>query len=49
MREFDPGADDLDVADPYYGRAAAFEEVREQIEAAMPGLLDHVRQAMKNR
>jgi low molecular weight protein-tyrosine phosphatase len=47
LREFDPGAGDLDVADPYYGRASGFEQVREQIEAATPGLVDHVRQAMK--
>jgi protein-tyrosine phosphatase len=47
LREFDPEARDLDVADPYYSRDAAFEEVREQIEAAVPGLLDHVRRAMK--
>jgi protein-tyrosine phosphatase len=47
LREFDPEARDLDVADPYYSRDSAFEEVREQIEAAMPGLLDHVRQALK--
>jgi protein-tyrosine phosphatase len=49
LREFDPAARDLDVADPYYGRASAFEEVREQIEAAVPGLLDHVRRSMKER
>lgn len=49
LREFDTGASHLDVADPYYGRASAFEEVREQIEAAVPGLIDHIRQAMKER
>lgn len=49
LREFDPDARDLDVADPYYGRASGFEEVREQIEAAMPGLVDHVRQVTKDR
>jgi protein-tyrosine phosphatase len=49
LREFDPGARDLDVADPYYGRNSAFEEVREQIEAAVPGLLDHVRGAVKEK
>ena len=49
LREFDPGARDLDVADPYYGRAPAFEEVRAQIEAAMPGLVDHVRRVTKDR
>jgi low molecular weight protein-tyrosine phosphatase len=48
LREFDPDAGHLDVADPYYGRDSAFEEVREQIEAAVPGLLDHVREQLKN-
>jgi len=47
LREFDPDARDLDVADPYYGRASGFETVREQIEAAVPGLLEHVRRAAK--
>jgi protein-tyrosine phosphatase len=47
LREFEPDARDLDVPDPYYGRDSAFEEVREQIEAAVPGLLDHVRRAIK--
>ena len=47
LREFDPDARDLDVADPYYGRASGFEEVREQIEAAVPGLIEHVRRAAK--
>ena len=47
LREFDPDARDLDVAAPYYGRASGFETVREQIEAAVPGLLEHVRRAAK--
>jgi protein-tyrosine phosphatase len=47
LREFDPDADGPDVPDPYYGHAAEFEEVREQIEAAVPGLLDHIRQDLK--
>lgn len=48
LREFDPAARDLDVPDPYYSRDSAFEEVREQIEAAVPGLLAHVRRALKD-
>jgi protein-tyrosine phosphatase len=48
LREFDPDASDLDVPDPYYGNAADFDEVREQIEAAVPGLLDHIRGDLKN-
>ena len=41
LRSFDPGADpdDLDLNDPYYGTGEDFEETREQIEAAIPGLL----------
>lgn len=44
LRAFDPDADDESVPDPYYGELPQFEEVREQIEAAVPGLLDWVRQ-----
>lgn len=44
LREFDPQArGDRSVADPYYGSVRQFAEVREQIEAAVPGLLDEVR------
>lgn len=40
LRSFDPDAgDDLDVEDPYYGGNDDFREVREEIEAAVPGLL----------
>jgi protein-tyrosine phosphatase len=46
LREFDPDARDLDVADPYYGRNSGFDVVREQIEAAVPGLIDHVRRSV---
>lgn len=43
LRSFDPDADSGDVADPYYGSDDDFRIVREQVEAAMPGLLDWVR------
>ncbi|PYE15405.1 protein-tyrosine phosphatase [Williamsia limnetica] len=43
LRSFDPDADSDDVADPYFGSDADFTDVRTQIEAAMPGLLDWVR------
>ncbi|MEU5843200.1 low molecular weight protein-tyrosine-phosphatase [Rhodococcus sp. NPDC047139] len=43
LRSFDPEADDESVPDPYYGSLAEFEQVREQIEAAIPGLLERVR------
>ncbi|WP_406272818.1 low molecular weight phosphotyrosine protein phosphatase [Nocardia sp. NBC_00881] len=47
LRTFDPDADDQDVADPYYGSADDFDLVRDQIEAAVPGLLDWVRAELR--
>lgn len=45
LRSFDPDAGhDLDVPDPYYGGDAGFDKVLGMIEAAMPGLLDWVRE-----
>ncbi|MFD1813133.1 low molecular weight protein-tyrosine-phosphatase [Rhodococcus gannanensis] len=44
LRSFDPDADDASVPDPYYGDATDFDLVREQIEAAVPGLLAWVRE-----
>ncbi len=42
LRSFDDDADSESVADPYYSSDDAFTEVREQIEAAMPGLVTWV-------
>ena len=48
LREFDPDADgDLDVPDPYYGDGAGFDLVLAQVEAAVPGLLEEIRGALK--
>ena len=45
LRSFAPdAAGDLDVPDPYYGGPEGFEEVLTMIEAAMPGLMDWVRE-----
>ncbi|MGK5557191.1 low molecular weight protein-tyrosine-phosphatase [Actinomadura kijaniata] len=50
VREFDPDAgDDLDVPDPYYGDRADFEHVLELVEAAVPGLLEHIRAGLKEK
>lgn len=51
LREFDPSADpsDLDVADPYYGDADDFVTVREQVEAATPGIVDWIRDEVRRR
>lgn len=44
LRSFDPRASgDLDVPDPYYGGNSGFTRVLRMIEAAMPGLLEWVR------
>lgn len=44
LRSFDPAAEPgAEVADPYYGPESGFTEVRTQIEAAVPGLVEHVR------
>ncbi|MBY8878848.1 low molecular weight protein-tyrosine-phosphatase [Actinacidiphila acidipaludis] len=44
LRSFDPAAGDLDVPDPYYGGPDGFDEVLDQVEAAMPGLIARVRE-----
>jgi protein-tyrosine phosphatase len=45
LRGFDPDSTgDLDVPDPYYGGPDGFDDVLAMIEAAMPGLLAHVRE-----
>ncbi|MDY3126758.1 MAG: low molecular weight protein-tyrosine-phosphatase [Corynebacterium sp.] len=47
LRSFDTDApEDAEVADPYYGTAADFVTCRQQIEAAIPGLIAWVRQNM---
>ena len=49
LRSFDPqsGADDLGVADPYYGGPEGFAVTRQQIEAAADGIIDWVRAALR--
>lgn len=47
LRSFDPGADGPEVADPYYGDEAAFAVVVDQVEAAAPGLLEHLRERLR--
>ena len=43
LRSYEPGADGLDVADPYYGDRGGFTLTRIQIAAALPGLVAEVR------
>jgi protein-tyrosine phosphatase len=40
LRSFDPGADDLDVPDPYYGGDDGFEHVLDVVDRAARGLLE---------
>ncbi|MFD9725610.1 low molecular weight protein-tyrosine-phosphatase [Streptomyces sp. NPDC059072] len=48
LRSFDPAAPagDSDVPDPYYGPLDGFEECLALVEAASPGLLEAVREAL---
>ncbi len=43
LREFDPGAEDLDVPDPYFGGARGFDDVLDHVQAACQGLLAEIR------
>ncbi|MFE5806658.1 MULTISPECIES: low molecular weight protein-tyrosine-phosphatase [unclassified Streptomyces] len=51
LRSYDPAATaaQTDVPDPYYGPLDGFEECLELVEAASPGLLEAVREAIKER
>jgi protein-tyrosine phosphatase len=42
LREFEPGADSLDVPDPYYGGPRGFDDVHDIVERGCAGLLAHV-------
>ncbi len=47
LRSFDPAAgDDLNVADPYYGYAEDFTIARQQVEAAIPGIMAWINQEL---
>lgn len=48
LRSYDPAATaaDSDVPDPYYGSLDGFAECLELVEAASPGLLEAVREAL---
>lgn len=49
IRSFDPeavAAGTLDVDDPWYGRAAAFDQTYAEMQAAVPGIIAHVKNAL---
>ncbi|MFD4368244.1 low molecular weight protein-tyrosine-phosphatase [Rhodococcus sp. NPDC058521] len=46
LRSFDANADSDSVADPYYGDVDDFERVYDEIVAAVPGMLDWVRERL---
>jgi protein-tyrosine phosphatase len=39
LREWEPGATDLDVPDPFYGEGRGFEDVLDMVQASCRGLL----------
>lgn len=43
LRSFDPSADQDDVPDPYYGEDEAFAYTYTSVAAAVPGIVEHVR------
>lgn len=52
IRSFDPdavAAGTLDVDDPWYGRSAAFDQTYAEMQAAVPGILAHVKEALTTR
>lgn len=49
LRSFDPDADDLEVADPYFGDRAGFEVTFADISAALPGVVEFVRTEVSAR
>lgn len=49
LRSFDPAADGDEVPDPYYGTARDFQRVGDMIEAALPGLADHLAAISRQR
>lgn len=49
IRSFDPGASaarELDMVDPWYGGTTAFDRTYAEVQAAVPGIVDHVRRAL---
>jgi protein-tyrosine phosphatase len=44
--EFAPGAEDLEIPDPYHGEEEDFEAVLDRLEAAADGLLAHLREKL---
>lgn len=49
LRSFDPSATDDSVSDPFYGDVDDFERVHDEIVAAIPGMLEWVRQRLDLR
>ncbi|WP_404386662.1 low molecular weight phosphotyrosine protein phosphatase [Knoellia locipacati] len=49
IRSFDPAstaADDLDMADPWWGDDEAFDQTYAEVRAALPGIVEHVRASL---
>jgi protein-tyrosine phosphatase len=46
LRSFDPGANDDEVPDPYYGPDSGFDDVLAMTRAAAPGIVDEIRRLL---
>jgi len=46
LRSFDPGADDDEVPDPYYGPDSGFDDVLAMTRAAAPGIVEEIRRLL---
>jgi protein-tyrosine phosphatase len=49
LRSFDPGsvaAGALDMDDPWWGDEASFDQTYDEVRAAVPGVVEHVRRAL---
>ncbi len=49
LRSFDADAADLGMDDPWFGGSAGFDCTYDEIAAAVPGIVDHVRAALQER
>jgi len=49
LRSFDAQAVGVDVADPYYGDASAFDQTLESIEQACLGIVAHIKSDLERR
>ena len=52
LRSFDPesaAVDDLDMDDPWWGDDASFDQTYAEVQAAVPGVVEHMRATVRSR